>query len=170
MIRDAEIADLETLTTIYNEVIGEGGLTGDLDPVSPEQRRAWFDVHQGRYPIMVKVIDGAVVGYASLSPYRGGRRAFDATCELSYFLARRHRGRGLGRDLIDHAIARAGGLGFRLLVAIALDCNRRSVDILHKYGFVESGRIPGGARIGGAYVDHLYLSRPVADQERIGRP
>jgi phosphinothricin acetyltransferase len=162
MIRDAEPTDIASLTAIYNEVIGEGGLTGDLEPVTIEQRQAWLAAHQGRFPIMVKVVDGAVVGYASLSPYRGGRSAFAETCELSYFLARRHRGRGLGRELIDHAIRRAGDLGFRLLVAIALDCNRRSLDILHRYGFVEVGRIPGAAKIGGAAVDHLYLSRRVS--------
>jgi L-amino acid N-acyltransferase YncA len=162
MIRDAAPADVPAITDIYNEAIREGGLTGQLEPLSLDDRRAWFSVHRGRYAVVVKIVDGAVLGYSALSPYRGGRGAFDETCEISYFLANRARGRGFGRELITHAMDRAGGSGFRLMVAIALDCNRRSVAILHKYGFVESGRIPGAARISGVYVDHLYLSRPVA--------
>jgi L-amino acid N-acyltransferase YncA len=162
MIRDAEAADVPAITDIYNEAIREGGLTGQLAPLSIDDRRAWFAAHRGRYGVFVKIVDGAVIGYSALSPYRGGRGAFDETCEISYFLASGARGRGFGRDVITHAMERAAGAGFRLMVAVALDCNRRSVAILHKYGFVESGRIPGAAKIGGAYVDHLYLARRVA--------
>jgi L-amino acid N-acyltransferase len=159
MIRDAVPDDLPAITEIGNEAIREGGLVGHLEPLSVEDRRPWFASHRGRYGVFVKVVDGAVVGYSSLSPYRGGRSAFDGVCEVADFLASRDRGRGYGRELINHAMERAGRAGFRLMVAIALDCNRRSVAILRKYGFAESGRIPGAAKIGDAYVDHLYLSR-----------
>jgi phosphinothricin acetyltransferase len=161
MIRDAVPDDVSAITEIYNEAIREGGFTGQLEPLSVDERRAWFALHRGRYGVFVKIVDGAVVGYSALSPYRGGRGAFDATAEISYFLASGHRGQGHGRELITHAMERAGRAGFRLMVAIALGCNRRSVGILRKYGFVESGRIPGAATIDGAPVDHLYLSRPV---------
>jgi phosphinothricin acetyltransferase len=159
MIRDAEPADVAAITDIYNEAIREGGLTGQLKPLSLDDRHAWFAAHRGRYGVFVKIVGGAVVGYSALSLYRGGRGAFVETCEISYFLASGARGCGFGRDLISHAMQRAAGAGFRLMVAMALDCNRRSVAILHKYGFVESGRIPGAARIDGVYVDHVYLSR-----------
>jgi L-amino acid N-acyltransferase len=162
MIRDAVPDDLPAITNIGNEAIREGGLVGQLEPLSIDARRAWFANHHGRYGVFVKVVDGAVVGYSALSPYRSGRSAFDEVCEISYFLAGSDRGRGYGRELITHAMERAGRAGFRMMVAIALDCNRRSVGILHKYGFAESGRIPGAAKIGDAYVDHLYLSRSVS--------
>jgi phosphinothricin acetyltransferase len=161
MIRDAVPDDVPAITEIYNEAIREGGFTGQLEPLSVDERRAWFALHRGRYGVFVKVVDGAVIGYSALSPYRGGRGAFDETAEISYFLASGHRGAGHGRELITHAMERAGRACFRLMVAIALGCNRRSIDILHKYGFVESGRIPGAAKIDGATVDHLYLTRPV---------
>jgi phosphinothricin acetyltransferase len=161
MIRDALPDDVPAITEIYNEAIREGGLTGQLEPLSLDDRRTWFALHRGRYGVYVKVVDGAVVGYSALSPYRGGRGAFDETVEISYFLAGGHRGCGYGRELITHAMERAGGAGFRLMVAIALGCNSRSVDILVKYGFDICGRVPGAARIGGQYVDHLYLARAV---------
>jgi len=162
MIRDAVPDDVPAITDIFNEAILEGGLSGHTEPLSVDDRRAWFATHAAPYGVFVKIAGGAVVGYSALSPYRGGRGAFVETCELSYFLARDHRGRGYGRELITHAMDRAGRAGFRLMVALVLGCNRRSADILSKFGFVESGRLPAAARIGGDYVDHLYLSRPTA--------
>jgi L-amino acid N-acyltransferase YncA len=91
MIRRATLADLESITVIYNEVILEGGFTGDLKPLSIESRRAWFLDHQDRYSILVKSIGDSLVGYASLSPYRSSRNAFNETANC-YYLASQHRG------------------------------------------------------------------------------
>jgi phosphinothricin acetyltransferase len=158
MIRRATLADLESITVIYNEVILEGGFTGDLKPLSIESRRAWFLDHQDRYSILVKSIGDSLVGYASLSPYRSSRNAFNETCEISYYLASQHRGLGFGKELVGHAIERARHLGFRVIVAMILECNQRSIDLLLKFGFSISGRLPNAAKINGEYLDHVYLS------------
>ena len=161
MIRNATPADIESMTAIYNEVILEGGFTGDLEPLSIEMRRAWYSDHQGRYAIFVKALDRSVVGYAALSPYRKGRKAFAETCEISYYIANQNRDRSHGKELLNHAIEQAGRFGFRLIVAIVLECNQRSIGILTKYGFSISGRLPNAAKINGEYIDHIYLSRGV---------
>ena len=83
MIRKAIPADIESIATIYNEAIREGGFTGDLEPLSIENRQAWYRDHQDPYAIFVTVLDDSVVGYAALSPYRQGRNAFSQTCEIS---------------------------------------------------------------------------------------
>jgi phosphinothricin acetyltransferase len=159
MIRRATPADIESITAVYNEVILEGGFTGDLEPLSIDSRRAWFAGHRDRYAVFVKDIEGTAVGYSALSPYRNGRKAFDATCEISYFLSRRHRGSGIGRQLIEYAIEQAATLGFDVMVAITLGCNERSIDLLVRRGFSISGRVPDAAKIGGTYFDHVLLSR-----------
>jgi L-amino acid N-acyltransferase YncA len=164
MIRVATLADVDRIASIYNEAVLEGKLTGDLEPLSIENRRAWFLDHQERYAVFVAVEADRVVGYAAISPYRNGRQVFSETCEVSYYFARAHRGRGLGATLIDHAIAYAVDSGFRLIVALILECNRRSVDLLVKRGFSISGRLPQAARIDGDRVDHLYLSRLVVPE------
>lgn len=161
MIRTATPLDVERITQIYNEAILEGRLSGYLEPLTTENRRAWLLGHQSPYVVFVTAEANEVVGYAALSPYRGGRGAFSETCELSYYFAHAHRGRGLGTTLIDHAIAQAAKSGFRLIVALVLECNRRSVDVLAKRGFAISGRLPQAASIDGERFDHLYLSRRV---------
>src|SRR5687768_7395440 len=159
MIRNASPADIEDIVVIYNEAVLEGRLTGDLEPVSIEDRRAWYFEHQGRYAIFVKVVGGALVGYAAISPYRKGRSAFRETCEISYYLSKEYRSRGIGRELIDHAIEQARNAGFRLILAMILECNQRSIDVLVGAGFSILGRLPNAARIGEDYFDHFYLFR-----------
>ena len=161
MIRNATPADIESITAIYNEVILEGGFTGDLEPLSIENRRAWYSDHEDRYSIFVKVIDGSVVGYAAISPYRKGRGAFDETCEISYYLFKDYRGRGFGKELVNHAIEGARQSGFRTILANVLECNERSIDLLVGFGFSILGRLPNAAKIDKDRFDHIYLSRHI---------
>jgi phosphinothricin acetyltransferase len=159
MIRKAIPSDIEDIARIYNEAIREGGFTGDLEPLPIVNRQEWYRDHQDPYAVFVTVLDGSIVGYAALSPYRQGRNAFSQTCEISYYFSSQHRGLGLGKKLIKHAIEQAEHSGFRLLVAMVLQCNQRSIGLLVKFGFTISGRLPNAAKIDAEYVDHLYLSR-----------
>lgn len=159
MMRKSTAGDIEAMTNIYNACIEEGGFTGDLEPLSLENRRAWHSDHSGRYAVFVKVVDGAVVGYVALSPYRKGRRAFDGTCEISYYLDRKVRGLGHGAEMVGYALERAGEAGFRLVIAIVLATNRRSIELLRKFDFAVSGVIPQAAEINGEIIDHCYLHR-----------
>lgn len=152
-------AAIARLTAICSETIAQGGLTGDFNPVSEEDRQAWFRLHRMRYAIFVSEIDGLVVGYVVLSPYRQRRGAFGGTCKIGYYLSRRYRGRGPGGILIDHAIAEAALAGFHVLIALILARNQRSIDLLIKRGFSISGRLPDAARIDDDYCHHLYFSR-----------
>jgi phosphinothricin acetyltransferase len=159
MIRLATHTDLEAITAIYNESILEGGYTGDLVPLTISSRMAWFTDHEDRYAIFVKDVDGDTVGYIALSPYRKGRHAFSGTCEISYYILSKYRGQGIGKQLIEHAIGYASDNEFSVMVAILLGCNKRSIGILKRFLFSESGRIPNAATISGASIDHVYLSR-----------
>jgi phosphinothricin acetyltransferase len=159
MIRNATPADIEHIAAIYNEAILEGGLTGDLEPVSIENRRAWYLDHQHPYAIFVTALDGVVIGYAAISPYRKGRGAFSETCEISYYVFKRYRGRGFGKALINHAMAYAKQSGFRVILAFILECNQRSIDFLMGSGFSIRGRLPNAANINKEHFDHIYLYR-----------
>jgi L-amino acid N-acyltransferase YncA len=164
MIRQATSADIDTITRIYNEAILEGGFTGDIEPVTLESRQSWYLDHINSYRIFVLQEAGAVVGYVSISPYRKGREAFRHTCEISYYLFSHVRGKGLGKKLLSHAIDYAQIAGFRVIVAIVLGCNDRSIKLLQRFQFSESGRICKAAIVGNELVDHLYMSLLVNDQ------
>lgn len=158
MIRNATSADIADMGRIYNEAIIEGGFTGDLTPLSLENRTAWFSDHTDRYAIFVKEMNGVLIGYVALSPYRKGRQAFNGTVEISYYLTSQHRGQGIGKQLLAHAVGHATTVGFNLIVAIILGCNQRSIGLLEKSGFRECGRLPEAAYINAACIDHVYLA------------
>jgi L-amino acid N-acyltransferase len=165
MIRKSTPADIEAITEIYNESIREGGFTGDLRPLSVEDRRIWYAEHQEKYSIFVKVVTGSVVGYVALSPYRKGREAFAQSCEINYYLLKRYRGFGFGREMIEYAIEEAIKLDFHVIVAMILSINERSIKLLQKFDFSVSGIIPRAAKIGEKPIDHVYLYRQLGESE-----
>ena len=75
----------------------------DTEVKDMENRKAWFTEHNGRYVIYVDVEDGKVAGYASLSRYRD-RKAFDPAVEISIYVHKDYRGRGIGRSLMEMCI------------------------------------------------------------------
>ena len=82
-IRKAELADLEAIRDIYNEAILTTTATFDTEPKSAAERLQWFQSHDERHPILVAVVDGKVVGWASLTQW-SDRAAYDDTAETSF--------------------------------------------------------------------------------------
>jgi len=161
-IRTAIINDLSSIVAIYNEAVEQRFATADLEPVTVEQRSAWFHEHDpASLPIYVAEEKGAVVGWCSLSAYRPGRGALRRTAEISYYVRAATRGRGVGTALVQHAIAQAPQLGKHVLFGILLEKNAASIGLLKKCGFELWGRLPDAALIDGELVNHVYYGKHV---------
>jgi phosphinothricin acetyltransferase len=162
MIRIASPDDLSAIVSIYNEAVEQRFATADLQPIRADQRRAWFDEHDpSTLPIFVFDDDGLVRGWCSLSAYRSGREAVRGTAEISYYVGRDSRRRGIGSALVEHAIREAPQLGKRVLFAILLERNQASISLMTRCGFELWGRLPDVAAIDGELVSHLYYGRKV---------
>src|SRR5262245_18149085 len=103
IIRRAELADVPAITDVYNEAILTTTATFDTEPKTVAVRTAWLESHDDRHPVLVAVVDGAVVGRTSLTRW-SDRRAYDDTAETSFYVHSTHRGRGIGRKLKDAII------------------------------------------------------------------
>lgn len=162
-IREARPEDLPALTRIYNQAI-EDGTTADTVPITVAERQRWFDAHQDpKYPLYVAEVDDGAVAYATLSKYREGRPAVRTTVEISYYVAREHRRRGLGTALLRHAENAARSLGFRHGYALLLDTNAGSVRLLEKLGWARWGHFPGIATVHGETCGHVVYGRSLAE-------
>ena len=149
--------DLPAINHIYNQAIEHRHQTADLQSLTINETGEWFEKHDiESYPIFVIEMQERVVAWSSLSSYRTGRQALKHIAEISYYVDQEFQGTGLGKMLMESTMAEASSYKFRILVAILLDTNVPSKGILKKYGFEEWGRVPGGAEIGGEFVDHLY--------------
>jgi phosphinothricin acetyltransferase len=159
-LRLASWSDLPVINDIYNQAVKELFCTAHLVPVTMEQREKWYQEHDPkRFPVYVIAEGKQVAGWSSLSPYRSDRQALKHVAEISYYVERNHRGRGLGRQMVNHAMTVAPEFGFSVLIAILLSRNPSSIRLLEKSGFELWGRMPELARIGQEKADHLYYGR-----------
>ncbi len=163
VLRHAVRADLPALVAIYNAAIARRNATGHLEPFDVAGREAWFLGHlRAETPLYVAELDGEVVGYATLAPYRGGRGAFAGCREVSYFVAAEWQRRGVASALLEHVVAACPALGVDVLLAFLLAHNLPSIAFLEHHGFACWGRLPGVAHIDGATWDHVIYGRRLA--------
>ena len=136
LIRKARQEDLPQLLEIYNHEITHGVATFDLEPLTLKERQDWFDAHQDeRHPLLVADENGTPVGYTSLSPFLP-KAAYGTSVELSVYVDRSCRGRGVGLALtqavLDLARADPGTHRVYSLVTAGNEASRR----MHKsWGF-----------------------------------
>lgn len=141
MIRRAENADIPALMEIYNDAVLHTTATFDTEIKDIENRRAWFAEHTGRHIIYVYEEDGCVAGYASLSRYRD-RKAFDGAVEISIYIHKDHRGRGIGHSLMQETLAYAKQCtDIETVISLITSENAASIHLHEKFGFVYCGQI-----------------------------
>jgi phosphinothricin acetyltransferase len=158
LIRRAQLADLAAITEIYNEAILTTTATFDTEPKTPEQRLEWFRGHDERHPIIVAVLEGQVVGWASISTW-SERRAYDDTAETSFYVKSEFRGRGIGRRLKDAAIEDARRQGFHTLIARVAEGSDASLHLNESCGFVRVGTLREVGRKFGRLLDVHILQK-----------
>ena len=162
MIRFAKTDDLESIVAIYNQAVVHKNATADLQPVEVQQRIRWFNEHSPEsYPVYVKEIDGKVAGWCSLSPYRHGRLALEKTVEIVCYIDYTHHSRGIGSELIQHALHDCIRLKKRIVFAILLEKNIRSIKLLEKFGFERWGYLPEVAEFDSKLCGHIYMGKKI---------
>ena len=140
VLRDTVAADLPAITAIYADEVLHGTATFELTPPdAAEMASRLAGVRALDLPWLTAELDGAVVGYAYLSPFRL-RPAYRYCVELSVYLAPEARGRGIGRTLMQALIDRARAMGLRHLIgAIGDSANTASIALHTAAGFREAG-------------------------------
>ena len=139
-IRRAELADAPAIAEIYNEAILTTTATFDTEPKNVDERTKWLQSHDERHPILVAVLDGQVVGWASLTRW-SDRRAYDDTAETSFYVHSTHRGRGVGRKLKEAIIEEARRLGYHTLIALVAEGSDESIHLNESAGFAHVGTL-----------------------------
>jgi phosphinothricin acetyltransferase len=151
-VRRASRDDLETIRRIYNEGIEDRVATLDREPKSGEEIARWWSAHHERYAVLVATELDEVVGWASLNPF-SQRCAHANIADLSVYVARRHRGRGVGYSLLSALTKKAARNGFHKVVLHAVDSNEHGKRLYRKAGFSEVGVFRKHGLLDGRYVD-----------------
>ncbi|HEX3540243.1 MAG TPA: GNAT family N-acetyltransferase [Acidimicrobiales bacterium] len=157
--RLATLDDAEAIRTIYNAEVVGSTVTFDMVPRTSEEQRAWLDEHRGAHPAIVAVDDaGAVVGFASVSPYRS-RPAYSTTVEDSVYVLADVRGRGVGRLLLGDLMTLAAAHGFHAVMARIVDGHVASIKLHESCGFELVGVERQVGRKFGRWLDVALMQR-----------
>ena len=163
VIRAATSADVEAIWSILEPTIRLGEtytLPRDLSRVEEGprtgRRRLAFWFAPG-HETFVADIDGRTVGTYFLRQNQAGGGRHVANC--GYITGPRAEGRGVGRAMLEHSLARAKARGFRAMqFNFVVSSNERAVRTWQAYGFEIVGRLPQAfahPRLG--FVDALVM-------------
>lgn len=142
IIRNASIADLPTIVSIYNSIIPGRMVTADIEPVTVEDRTAWFLSHTPTRPIWIfEDENNAIIGWASFKNFYG-RPAYSGTAEFSMYLDENFRSKGYGLQILNYAIQQSPALQLHTLLGFIFEQNTPSIILFKKAGFEEWGHLP----------------------------
>src|SRR5262249_54856033 len=102
-VRAARFADLPLIQDIHNQGIIDRVATLDTELRTMADMQLWFKRHGPRHPVLVADSGGSIVGWAALNMFNA-RPAYQYVADLSIYLARPWRGKGLGARLLSDLI------------------------------------------------------------------
>jgi len=108
-------------------------------------------------PHLAVVVGGNLVGWCDVCRHSFEIEAHVGT--LGIGLLPEHRGKGLGKVLLDVTIAAAERLGFRRIELTAFSDNHRAIALYETRGFVLEGVLRAAARFGDEYRDLVQMAR-----------
>jgi putative acetyltransferase len=130
-LRPARNADGEAVRSLVFAVLREHGLSPDPTATDADL----YDIESsylhpgGSFDLLLDAA-GQVAGTVGLVPMGEGR------CELrKMYLAPAHRGRGLGKRLLRHALERARQLGFHRVELETVGVLRAAIGLYESFGF-----------------------------------
>ncbi len=139
-VRLATADDLAAINDIYNYYVATSTCTYQHEPSSDAERAAWFAAHDARHPVTVAELAGRIVGWGSLSDFRG-RWGYRYTAENSVYVRADAQRCGVGRALLGDLIARARALGYHTIIA-GISAEQQGSVVLHEQaGFTRCGQL-----------------------------
>jgi L-amino acid N-acyltransferase YncA len=142
-VRDATAEDWPAIWRFMRDIAAAGEtFSWDRDIAEEDARAYWLRGPPARALVAVDA-DGTVVGTAEMGRRLGGPAAH--TASAGFMVDPAHAGRGAGRALGEHVIARAREDGYRSIVFNAVaESNARAVGLWRSLGFEIVGTVPEG--------------------------
>jgi phosphinothricin acetyltransferase len=157
-IRLATRGDAAHLRDLHNHFVEHSTATFDLVHRTIDEQVQWIDDHSGSHPAIVAELDGRVVGFGSLSPFRD-RPAYSTTVEDSVYLLDMAQGRGVGRLLLLELVRLGAAHGFHAVIARIAGGNEASIRLHASCGFQTVGIEREVGRKFGRWLDVVEMQR-----------
>jgi L-amino acid N-acyltransferase YncA len=157
-VRPARFADLPLIQDIHNQGIIDRVATLDTEPRTMADTQLWFKRHGPRHPVLVAEASDNIAGWASLNAFNV-RPAYQYVADLSIYLARSWRGKGLGARLLSPLIVLARELGYHKIVLSAFPTNTAGMRLYQRQGFTTVGLYKEMGLLDGRWVDTIIMEK-----------
>jgi len=181
-VRPAREADASAICRIYNQGIEDRLATLETELRTPEERRQWLKTRDARHPVIVAegVVAGTepatfsnrpptsraglaapattVLAWASLNVFNA-REAYRFVADISVYVERGWRGKGVGRALLTRLVELGREQGYHKLVLSAFPFNTAGVALYERLGFRTVGIYEEQGQLDGQWVDTIVMER-----------
>jgi L-amino acid N-acyltransferase len=151
---------------IFNDAILISTALYDYKPRVPQSMVGWFDAKRaGGFPVIgTEDAEGTLLGFGSYGTFRAWP-AYKYSVEHSVYVHQAHRGRGLGRNIMQELIAAARQNDKHVMIGGIDAANAGSIALHEKLGFKLIGTLPQVGFKFGRWLDlsfyQLLLETPV---------
>jgi L-amino acid N-acyltransferase YncA len=153
--RHARPTDAEVIAAIYNQGIEDRIATFETRLRTPAEVCDWFT---DEHVVVVAEEQGRPVAFGVTHPY-SPRPCYSGIAEVSVYVGREARGRGMGQAVLEEVIRQAAGRGWWKLIGRVFAENSASRALCRKCGFREVGTHYALARLDGVWVDVVVVER-----------
>jgi len=163
ILRPLKWSDLDDILELINELIEEEAMIGDDKPTTRDLQvdhhaERMKDIESGRSVVIITEADGKAVGMANARK-RGGRLRHMAG--LGVFVRRTYRSQGIGSEMMMELETQAKNMGVEVLYLEVYSISP-AVDLYRRLGYTEYGKLPGGIKYRGEYVDMISMYKRIA--------
>ncbi|MBD7937590.1 MULTISPECIES: arsinothricin resistance N-acetyltransferase ArsN1 family A [Bacillaceae] len=159
IIREVEVKDLMKVLQIYNQGIEDRIATLETRTKDQDYIHSWFLHRQGRYVgLVAEDEERNIVGWAAISPYNP-RDAYRGVGEISVYIHRDFRGKGIGQRLLKQLEIEASNHDFYKLVLFTFPFNSIGQGLYNKLKYRQVGIFKNQGILDGEFVDVMAMEK-----------
>lgn len=160
LIDCTEARHAAAILEIFNEAIVHSTALYDYRPRAPETMVGWFATKRSNgFPVIgAEDDDGTLLGFASYGTFRAWP-AYKYSVEHSIYIHRDHRGRGLGRVLLQALVDAARQREVHTMIGGIDASNAASIALHQRLGFEPAGIIRQAGFKFGRWLDLAFYQR-----------
>lgn len=161
-IREATIKDIGFITKIYNEGIEDRIATLETRLRNEAEMKQWLKNRDERYKVIVVEKGNVIYGWASINVFNS-RCCYSGVGDISIYVGREHRGKGIGKILLNGLINVAKEQEFHKLILSTFDFNKVGHKLYKSLGFREVGTYMNQGILDGEFVNITIMEKLLYD-------
>ena len=157
-IRNVQVEDAANLVAIYAPYVEKTAITFETQVPTVEDFETRIKKTMKKFPYLVAIEEGQIVGYAYASTYYA-RAAYDWTVELSVYVQKEARGKGVGTLLYTALEEELTARGFKNFLACIALPNPASIALHEKRGYEQVAHFKKVGYKFGTWHDIVWLQK-----------